>query len=64
MLWRLFNKLFGWEYIHMDNGTTQEMRKVKTTLNGEKYVIYFSHHYVWLNNPEGWVITYLTKEVK
>jgi hypothetical protein len=36
-MWRLLNKLFGWEYVYADNSITSMVTRVKIAPNGEKY---------------------------
>lgn len=63
MMWRLFNRLFGWQYVHMENTCTDIVRRVYWTAGGEPFVRYFSDNLVFIGRPRtqhGWHVTPLT----
>lgn len=37
-MWRLFNKLFGWQYVVMSFGYDDYIRRVHKSVYGEEYV--------------------------
>ena len=39
MFWRVFNKLFGWDYVAVNYGYSTFIRKVYKTKAGESYVM-------------------------
>lgn len=61
-MWRLFHKLFGWQYVHMENSADEIIRRVKKTPAGGRYVKYYGANYIWLDKPNShtWVVTNLT----
>lgn len=59
-MWRLKHKLFGWHYAHLENTCDQIVRRVHWTAGNRPYVVYFSHHHVYLDEPNGWKVTSLT----
>lgn len=59
-MWRLWHKIFGWNYFHAKNSATQEIRRLRFTAEGKPYGVYFGHHIIWLDNPERWEVTPLT----
>ena len=62
MMWRLKHRLFGWHYVHMSNTATDIIRRVRHTKSGRAYVVYFSDHLVFLDEPRGWWVTELTTQ--
>lgn len=37
-MWRLFHKLFGWDYVRVEFGFDYHIRRIKKTPNGVEYV--------------------------
>lgn len=61
MWWQLLNRLFGWDYVHLENTATEEIRRVRRTANGTRYVKYYGDNLVWIDDPKcHWRITPLT----
>lgn len=59
--WRLKNRLFGWHYVHAKNTCDDIVRRVRRTANGDRYIVYFSQHLVFIDRPgHGWKVTDLT----
>ena len=59
-LWRIMHWITGADYVHLENYAGEMIRKVRYTHTGRAYVKDFGAHLVWLDNPEGWVVTRLT----
>ena len=70
MFWKIFNKLFGWQYVLMMKYDKERkmLRRIKTTRAGERYVLDYLddiENMIFLDEDlEGWEIKYLTKRVK
>lgn len=62
MFWRLRYFMFGTDFVHMANSVTEIIRPIKYTYSGERYVKYFSSHFIFIDKDEGksWKITKLT----
>lgn len=59
--WRLKHRLFGWHYVHLKNTVTSIVRRVRQTGDGQRYVVYFSQHLVFIDTDNcGWTVTELT----
>lgn len=39
-MYKIFNKLFGWDYVYFQNFATQGVKKVKTDFYGHPYYIW------------------------
>ena len=60
--WRVMARLFGWHYVHMKNTATEIVRRVHQTRAGERYVVYFGEHLVFIDRANcGWSVTALTE---
>lgn len=56
--WRaLMHRWFGTEYVHMKNSADNIIRSVRRTSDGRPYVVYFASHIVFLDEPNGWIVT-------
>lgn len=60
MFWRLRHMLFGSHFVHLENSASDMVRKVRVTVNGERYVVWVGAVLVFLDRPNGWTITPLT----
>ncbi|WP_312064662.1 hypothetical protein [Brevundimonas sp.] len=59
--WRLKHRLFGWHYVHLKNTATEIIRRVRQTACGQRYVVYFGQHLVFIDKDNcGWTVTELT----
>lgn len=59
--WRLKHRIFGWHYVHAENTATEIIRRVRRTRDGDRYIVYFDHHVVFIDRPDHyWKITELT----
>jgi len=63
-MWRLFHKLFGWEYVLIENSAAQYVRRVWTNPLGQPMVSAYDSQ-IWELKPpyHGWNVTPLTKNV-
>lgn len=52
MNWPLLNRLFGWEYAHLQNTATEIVRRVHLTRSGERYIRYFGDHLVFIDRSD------------
>jgi hypothetical protein len=59
-MWRLFNHLLGWHYVHAKNSATDIVRRIRVTKAGRPYFVYFDQHLVFLDEVNGWTVTPLT----
>lgn len=59
--WRLLHFLTGHAYVHLEQLGEQMIRRVRYTHAGRAYVIYLGPYLVWLDDPDGWTITPLTR---
>lgn len=60
-MWRLFNRLFGWDYVYAENSCDAITRRVRTTRKGVRYVEYGAGMLIFIDQPgHGWTITELT----
>lgn len=62
-MWRILNRFFGWQYVHMKNSADEIIRRVRWTASGEPFVRYFSSHLVFIardRREHGWMVTALT----
>lgn len=41
-MYKLFNKLFGWDYIYWKNSADQGIRRVRKACSGEVYYVRYS----------------------
>ncbi len=59
-LWRIVNWLTGVDYVHLNSGVTQCIRRVRYTHIGRAYVRWYGAEIIWLDSPDRWTITPLT----
>lgn len=70
-MWKLLNKLFGWQYVYIENSAASYIRRAFTAPNGEVMVYAYSFQ-IWsivdgskINNRwicRGWVVKGLTEK--
>lgn len=61
MMWKLWRFLFGWDFVHLEDAFgTSLIRRVRYTAACRPYVIWFSAHWIWLDEPSGWKVDALT----
>lgn len=63
-MWRLWNKIFGWNFVHAEASIVSMIRKIRYTNNGRAYIKWFGSEYIWLDSNSKWKITPLTKVEK
>ena len=59
--WRLKHRLFGWHFVHLKNTATEIVRRVRETACGQRYVVYFDQHLIFIDKDDcGWTVNELT----
>lgn len=70
-MWRLLNKLLGWDYVYVNNGVASKICRVKNSPNGERYFQPYSFQINIIPEPikvtgviiKGWAVVPLTHAV-
>lgn len=64
MWWQVLNAIFGWHFVHLENFGYQLIRRVRYTGNGKPFVHYYGAYLIWLDQPDGWTVTFLTHSMR
>lgn len=62
-MWRLWHRLFGWQYVYIENSAARHVRRV--WFNGSQPMVSAYEFQHWPLEPpfHGWKVTGLTPEV-
>ena len=50
-MWKIFHKLFGWDYVHWQNSCDSGISRILVDKNGLVYIKQYSFHWLELFNP-------------
>lgn len=60
-MFKIWNWLFGWDYVHLKIYGVELIRRVRYTHDGERYVCWFSSNLIFIDRSDcTWEVTPLT----